>query len=410
METTPRLPESHEQPVALPAETSAYLTRLAQEHAKFLGVLADANSLLPADAAQVSKMAGIQSRLTQEFFDAQRAIIRRRAETDVLVGRIGADSSAAAGSMLAEARTKAALLHGGRPLTLPRPGAVPAPLAAPAPPQSLSHAVPGTSSVALADAGGSTTVHRRIAELGTTVVRNVNDVGELAELIDDALQPAEPDGAVIKRQLREVLDEWWRSENQEGTAAVDDANARAAMRLHLVRIEADEIVGRADPRTARVADDVYRYHPSPVLSPPMIEALEGTDHEHLDDVLASMLDALNPAAPTTSPTPPPAAPVVESAAEEPALPPAANGPSMPPGTPPVGRLEPQQTPAPLVPPSEVVIRLPDRPAAHGRSLSPALDDGFWNPASSSRHWVFPHVLLPAVAVIGVLAFVLAVVG
>ncbi|HEY4332409.1 MAG TPA: hypothetical protein VGM78_07565, partial [Ilumatobacteraceae bacterium] len=55
----------------------------------------------------------------------------------------------------------------------------------------------------------------------------------------------EPIGAAAQRGLNSLLTQWWLAEAQEGQAAIDDAHARAAMRVHIAEIEASEIIGRS---------------------------------------------------------------------------------------------------------------------------------------------------------------------
>ncbi len=66
---------------SLSADVDRYLSLVGKEHRRFLSALSDANRDLRS-SGQLTKVASIQTRLTQEFLDAQRAILKRRAETD----------------------------------------------------------------------------------------------------------------------------------------------------------------------------------------------------------------------------------------------------------------------------------------------------------------------------------------
>jgi hypothetical protein len=215
----------------------------------------------------------------------------------------------------------------------------------------------------------------------------------LARLIDGAFEQAEPDGVVARRQLRELLDSWWEAEKQEAKAAVDDATARAAMRVHTAKIEAGEIAILVPPAATPQAPDVYRYQPPAALPAPMVSALDETDHEHLDDVLAHLLDELDSG--PKVPVPPKASD--ETVADQtvaallgtPWLPPALRSSAVAP-----------TSPAPT-------------DSLHDRSDAPQeAFDRFWGAfgGAGTRRWMFPQLVLPAVAVVAVLALVLAVVG
>jgi hypothetical protein len=136
----------------------------------------------------------------------------------------------------------------------------------------------------------------------------------------------------------------------------------------------------------------------------LITALDTTTHEDLDDVLASLLDGLD------------RGPVTEGPLVQPAVaPPEPEVPVRSP-MPRVATLLPDPIPTPVLPPPvgsararREVDSLTDETAAPQEAF-----DRFWEPKSArsagGRDWVFPQLLLPAVAVIAVLALVLAVVG
>jgi hypothetical protein len=239
------------------------------------------------------------------------------------------------------------------------------------------------------------------------------EVESLARLIDGAFEGAEPDGAAMKRQLRELLDEWWRIENQEDKAAIDDANARAAMRVHVATVESNQIVEAAAVREEFAAPR-FTYEP-PKHVPPMVAALDTTNHEDLDEMLSSLLDALD--APIGLPEADVAlnddvAPSAEVARSVDADPPVIDAPAATLLAPP---------PADAIPvPSATPVAKEALPYGRPDSLNDVTAapqeafDRFWGTltarGSGGRDWIFMQVLFPAVAVIAVLALVLAVVG
>lgn len=356
MDVTPPLAPSatNPSPHSLPSDVELFLDRIGREHRRFISALGEANRDL-ATAGQLTRVASIQTRLTQEFLDAQRAILKRRAETDADVADITAQADEESSAIMSAARMRARIASVDHSFAPPALGSTAAPLGRPA--RLADPFVPGSTG----DAAES-----------------------LARLIDGAFESAEPDGVAARRQLRELLDAWWEAEKQEAKAATDDASARAAMLVHTAKIEAGEIARFAPPTTALQTPVAYRHQPSASLPTPIVTALDETDHEHLDDVLAHLLDELD----------------VDRA--EPELPEAEVGAagdgqtlSAPPALP----------PALLVaPPSD---SLNDRSAAPQEAF-----DRFWTGfgGAGARRWMFPQFLLPAVAVVSVVALVLAVLG
>ncbi len=349
--------------VIVPRSVQEYLARLGDEQAQFLAELADANRSLHPSHGQVSKLVSLQLRLTQEFLDAQRAIVKRRAQTDATVAAIATDAAVAADALVAEARARTSII-----------GDVSNPEASP----TDDRPVPTDSTIGPAPATAVLTApgERGVDEMSAN---GELDHAVLAELIDGAFEPSEPDGAGARRDLRELLDGWWCVENQEATAAIDDANARAAMHLHLARVEVNELESLAMPSPGAEAGDLYLHRPTSALATPLVAALDETDHEHLDDVLRHLLDGLEPTAP--------AEPVSQPAKSS-------EGFSV--------VIDPPRLPA-----------LPARDSLNDSSAAPQeAFDRFWGAFSpgGGRTWVFPQLLLPAAALVGVLAAVLAVVG
>jgi hypothetical protein len=322
MEISPRSAGSGatQQAPELPAESAAYLTLLAREQDRFLASVAEAGAHVGDGPGQLGKVVAIQNRLTQEFLDAQRSIIRRRAETAAAVVQIEH----------AAARDALQLASSVRSAAWPAPPSSPF-AALPAPSE---WSPPGSSGPSVEYASGSAARNQEIDDA---------DMASIARLVDGAFDQREPDGDIMRRQLREVLDGWWTVEQHEAKAAVDDATARAAMRVHLARVEAD--LARADQVRVEFAAPPFRYEPPRHVSP-LITALDTTTQEDLDDVLASLLDGLDGRPVTDGPLVPPAA--VPPAA----VPPAVAPPEAPVRSPMprVAILLPDPIPTPVLPP------------------------------------------------------------
>ena len=262
MDVTPPLAPSatNPSPHPLPIDVDQFLDRIGREHRRFICALNDANRDL-ATTGQLTRVASIQTRLTQEFLDAQRAILKRRAETDAVVADIAAQADEESSAIMSAARSRARIAS-VEPF-FPRPHLDRRP-------------------------------HRSAVRRGSCPRSgSATRTESLARLIDGAFESAEPDGVAARRQLRELLDAWWEAEKQEAKAATDDASARAAMLVHTAKIEAGEIARFAPPTTAPQAPADYSHRPSTSLPSPIVNALDETDHEHLDDVLAHLLDELD---------------------------------------------------------------------------------------------------------------------
>jgi hypothetical protein len=398
METTPRpaVCDVSEAAPVLPTGADAYLEHLSKEQTRFLAALADANTMLPGPTSQLARVAAIQSRLTQEFLDAQRAIIKRRAETEATVAAVAIAAEAEADRLFACARDESVMASVCGPTLHAAPTG--SPVAKPAPVMALT---PGVAAAGVWPAPGSS---------------SPAEVESLARLIDGAFEGAEPDGAAMKRQLRELLDEWWRIENQEDKAAIDDANARAAMRVHVATVESNQIVRAAAVREEFAAPR-FAYEP-PKHVPPLVAALDTTSHEDLDDMLSSLLDALDAPIGLSEAD---VAPTIDVASTVDAV--AAGRPvidarsAMPFAAPPAGAIP---VPVPFADPfadpfAQVALPYGRPDSLNDETAAPQeAFDRFWGSltarGSRGRDWVFMQVLFPAVAVIAVLALVLAVVG
>jgi hypothetical protein len=219
-------------------------------------------------------------------------------------------------------------------------------------------------------------------------------------MIDGAFEATEYDGAAMRRQLRELLDNWWRVENQEDKAAIDDATARAAMRVHVASVESEQI---SQAVAVREEFSGHRYSYEPRRHVLLVDALETATHEDLDSMLSSLLDALD--APVRLPEYDVASEHdVAPEADEPADTRRSRfdqDPSM------------SNSPVPTLPPPTIPQARAD--SLNDESAGPQeAFDHFWESLvggrAGTREWVFVQVLFPAVAVIAVLALVLAVAG
>ena len=261
-------------------EVDAFLHTLKVEQARFLSAIRHACSLLSREPGHLAQVAATQSRLTQQFFDAQRSIMSRRAEFDAEVALIGRRAEENAAEVVAGARAQA---DSGGVCTL-------------AAATHADHIGPDVSHRA---------AHHQVAALGVTVVRTMAEANSLASVIEDALEPAAPDGAMLQGQLASVLDEWWCAENQSGQAVIKLARAREVMRGHVAQIEAAEIL--------EAAHDADESDESLQPLPPHISAImDNSDSVSLETLLDMLADSLDP--PATAFEPPRGLPITHAAA------------------------------------------------------------------------------------------------
>ncbi len=357
-------------------EVEAFFDRLTREQARFVDAVAQARQLLEGEPGQLVKTAALQARLTQQFLDAQRSILRGRADADVKVARIAEDADADADAIVVVANRQVAD-RGGPIGDVPtaRAGGAASPVAVRTF-ELANHR--GSPSAADAQADHRS-VRQQIAELGAAVVRTSDEADSLASVIDAAFELDDPDGAKPERQLRALLEDWWQSELHEAKAAVDDAQARAAMRRHVARIEAGEIIetaralhGTAEPVAATI-------EPATMLPEAIVSALNVVDHQDLDSLLAYLVEAL---------TDDPSEPQESRSGEAAAI--AAARPS----------------------PAALVAEQPEV----GSAASEEAFDRFWGAGSAHaaqwvvRRWIFVQVLRPIVTVVAALALVLAWIG
>lgn len=208
-----------------------FLETLREEQANFLASVRQASSRLGRESGQLAHVAAIHSRLTQQFFDAQRQIMTRRAEFDQEVAHIG---------RCAVSATTCDRVDLDLPLARPE-----------------------------------------VAALGVAVVRTKAEADALECVIDDAFLPGEPDGTESQQQLAVVLDQWWAAENREGQAVIDLARARAEMRGHVARIEAGETVVTTNDKPQHLPHGVS-------------DLLDEADFVDLSTLLEKLAESLQP--------------------------------------------------------------------------------------------------------------------
>jgi len=277
METTPTY--ENEPSGENNAAVDSFMDTLRREHERMLQTIGHARSLLGDESGQLAHVAAIQGRLTRQFFDAQRSLLTHRAQADVEVARIGRKARQHVSSVLT-----AAGVDGAFSLEQPVVPRV-------ARPMSPTHMA--------ASAARHPSVRQEISDLGVAVVRTMAEVDSLAQVIDDAFETAEPDGAVAQRQLTVMLDGWWRAERQEARAVIDDAHARAAMRRHIAGIQAAEF-GTTDSPTSDVVDEgPPAVTVVSVLPASMLAALDAAEPSSLHSLLDGLLQSVEPA-PTAS--------------------------------------------------------------------------------------------------------------
>jgi hypothetical protein len=186
------------------------------------------------------------------------------------------------------------------------------------------------------------------------------DSARLTPWVDVVL--ADLNGAAAEHQLTSMLDEWWRTENEEARALIDDAHARAAIARHVADV-------------AAVADE----RPSQLPSA-MVSALDTADPAGLRSLLSSLANSLE-----LMP-----ADVTRSLALTPSRVPTKIGPSvfdLPPATPLVSELAPQDSFRQFWT-TDIATQAPER----------------------SPRWIATQVLLPMAVVMSVIALIFALVG
>lgn len=222
------------------AKVEQFIARLSAEQSSFLDALVDAQRSLELADAGVGEFVAAQTRLTRQFLDAQRALVRRRAvaETDAdwVVHR-------------ALARAEGAIAEPDRAERRYRP---------------LS---PGP-------------VARRTdrAERGV-------DHGENAQA-----------------QLQELLDSWWTETERRAADILSDAQSRAQVFVELADLEASAALAGACPEPTPNRPCAPETWPPPaataapsggaVLPEPIVHLLDRALDDDLDRSLAALLEHL----------------------------------------------------------------------------------------------------------------------
>lgn len=347
------------------AVVDAFLSNLTDAQAGFVRSVADATTWLGEESAGLAQCAALHARLTQQMFDAQRAILRRRADTDAAARQCDESAEIEAAAIVDAALAEAAEL---------------------------------CSDLDEVTAFGDVLAMRRDGRDPSS-----------PELIESVATDGDRRVEASEQHLQTLLDEWWRLEVERGKDTLDDATARAAVCLHLADIEAGEIreAARVVNATRALEDEaetpadvgaeleqidvaspvtpIDDPAPSqlPLGSSPIVyeldAALDTADSAGLDALLASFLDALRD----------PPADVMTSDAD-------------------VDTNEASNASSSTVPPRATSSASPAGPqdafdhfwgSGHGRVVH-----------RSVRDWLFVQILLPMVAVVAVLALVLAWIG
>jgi hypothetical protein len=366
MTTTPPASQHLGDVPVIGSTVEAFFAQLGEAQARFVRVVSEAGAWLDNEPIELAELAAHQARLTQQLFDAQRSILRRRADVES-----GANCIAERSELEAQALVDAALRDAAAICT------------------DLDEVT----------AFGDVLAMRRHGRDPTPPVP-----------VERGLAHDETGADPAEQQLQALLDQWWRMEVERGEAMIDGARARAAVRLHLAEIEAGEIhetarAVSAAPMAAQAVNgagdvaaepsghsDAIDWPDAPQLlasvptlpmnPPPMVcelgEALDLTDQAGLDALLVSFIDALR--------EPPADADTSEAPADETSN---ATAPQSPDGT--------RAAPAHVVATQDAFDRFWG--SGHGRAAQ-----------RGTREWVFVQILLPMVAVVAVLTLVLAWIG
>jgi hypothetical protein len=231
-------------------DIEGFLGHLDTEQRCFLAAIHDAQRLVLGNDQRLGDVVAEQIRLLRRLLDAQRAIIRRCAETDRAVAELL--ETASFNSLQVRESADAAI----------RALAVDLDVDAAAP-----------------------------------VCRRAFEAEALCERISDQLERSHPvrDGAdsdrPIAEQWNQLLDRAWRDENQRCHAALTAARTDADIEVHDARIAARDSIAVAR-RRARSKDTLPEPVPS-VLAPPMLDALDRADDDSLEDFIDGLLHDLH---------------------------------------------------------------------------------------------------------------------
>src|SRR5262245_60652699 len=105
MTTTPPAANGHvdDVPTIHRAEVEAFFSQMADAQARFVRAVSDAGAWLDGETVELAELAAVQARLTQQLFDAQRSILRRRADNESRANWIAQRSEAEAQALVDEA-------------------------------------------------------------------------------------------------------------------------------------------------------------------------------------------------------------------------------------------------------------------------------------------------------------------
>jgi hypothetical protein len=205
-----------------------YLDELAAAQVRVLDLLAAAPDRVPDDWAHLVAMSAVSGRLTRRFFDAQRAVLQR----EVLLESRLADSERATRNAAHRAHSAVAdAVRAGHAHTVDLDRLL-----------EIDVLEIDGAGVSL-DASAPATIRGTIAHLGTEVLRTLDDVASVREVLEAAFRPDEPDCSAANGALADALDMWWSAREREHQTALADAVARRKLMLHLIKLECAPLLG-----------------------------------------------------------------------------------------------------------------------------------------------------------------------
>lgn len=227
-------------PVDLDQQFDHFLDALRQEQVAFLDSMRSLCMPLGSCSGSLAAAASSQARLTQQFLDAQRSLLRRTAEYDTAA--LDIERSAA---------------------------------------EDARQMVIGAANYAL-DCGVPTDTLDSLRWTSLDATRPIDDGSDA-----DAAEVA----SRHQQELSALLDRWWAETLSRGTSAVDRANSFAS-----------HVRGRADDRVSQILEAVAR-HTAPrsaeapadgsaFVTSDLLAALDTTDSSDLGRLLDSMLLSL----------------------------------------------------------------------------------------------------------------------
>lgn len=254
-------------------ETEFFFDALRCEHERVLAAVRRAGSHLDPSPGTLAEYSAAHARLLQRFLDAQRGLLRRRAESDRVVNVVRTESEEAARSALAAAHAEAVARMMRRALVAAHSG---------------NDAHPLLAEWDRLDA----------ADEAFGPMSGYLDVGGFNRIIDEELPRQVVEADEMFTQLNQLLEQWWQSEQRQAGEQVDLAARRAALLDRLVTIEANEIVEAAGPVPADLDHEPTGDLPQTVALPvDLLAVFEQTDVDALEDLLAGCVALLDDTAP-----------------------------------------------------------------------------------------------------------------